>query len=85
MSNEWNQTASERLALSAAKVAELLEISERHLWALHSQGRIPRPVALGRSKRWAVEELRAWLAAGSPSRDKWEASRRNTLDERGAR
>lgn len=68
--------STERLALPAAETAELLGISERHLWSLHAAGRVPRPVSLGRSKRWPIEELRSWLAAGSPSRDKWEASRK---------
>ena len=63
---------SERLALPAADVAKLLGISERHLWAMHATGRLgPRPIALGRAKRWRVDELRAWLDAGAPSRDKW--------------
>jgi predicted DNA-binding transcriptional regulator AlpA len=70
-----NSFALERLALAASEVAELLGISERHVWSLHSAGLVPRPVSLGRSKRWPIDELRAWLAAGSPSRDNWEASR----------
>lgn len=64
------------LALNAAEAARQLGISERHLWALHSQGRIPRPVRLGRATRWPLDELRAWLAAGSPPRDRWEVLRR---------
>ncbi len=63
MSNDKNTPATERLALPAAETAKLLGISERHLWSLHALGAVPRPVALGRSKRWPVEELRAWLAA----------------------
>jgi predicted DNA-binding transcriptional regulator AlpA len=64
------------LALPAAEVAKLLGISERHLWAMHSTGRLgPRPIALGRAKRWRIDELRAWLDAGAPSRDKWLAMR----------
>jgi predicted DNA-binding transcriptional regulator AlpA len=64
----------DKLLVDAREAARLLDISERHLWALHSSGRLgPRPTALGRSKRWRVEELRAWLAAGAPSRDRWLA------------
>lgn len=66
----------DRLVLAAPEVAELLGISERHLWSLHAAGRIPRPVALGRSRRWVIDEIREWLTAGSPARDKWEASRK---------
>ena len=64
---------SERLALPAAEVAKLLGISQRHLWSLNSSGRLPNPLRLGRSARWFLPELRAWLAAGAPERSKWEA------------
>jgi len=60
------------LALPAAAVAEMLQVSERHLWSLHSSGRLPQPVRFGRAVRWSVDELRDWLAAGAPSRDVWE-------------
>ena len=72
MSNTSHATDSERLALPAADVAKLLGISERHLWSLNSSGRLPKPVRFGRSVRWNVEELRAWLAAGAPERSRWE-------------
>jgi predicted DNA-binding transcriptional regulator AlpA len=76
MSTVTHSSESERLALPAAEVAKLLGISERHLWSMHSTGRLgPRPIALGRAKRWRIEELRAWLAAGAPPRDKWLAIR----------
>lgn len=67
--------ASERLALSAKETALLLGISQRHLWAMHSAGRVPEPIRLGRSVRWRRDELRAWLDAGAPVRDRWEAGK----------
>ena len=67
------------LALPAAEVAKLLGISERHLWALNSSGRLPRPVRLGRAVRWNLSELRAWLDAGCPERSRWEAMARNEV------
>jgi predicted DNA-binding transcriptional regulator AlpA len=63
------------LALAAAEVAKMLGISERHLWALNSSGRLPRPLRLGRAVRWPVEELRNWSAAGAPERSRWEDMR----------
>lgn len=60
------------LALPAAEVAKLLGISERHLWACHASGQLgPGPISIGRSKRWLVDELRDWLAAGAPPRNRW--------------
>ena len=65
-----------KLALSVEEVAQLLSISRAHVWRLHSSGRIPRPVRLGRSVRWDRKTLEAWLEAGGPPRDRWEATRR---------
>jgi predicted DNA-binding transcriptional regulator AlpA len=50
----------------------MLGMSERHVWAMNSSGRLPRPVRLGRSVRWPVDELRQWLAAGARERSHWE-------------
>ncbi len=73
--NNTHSPSPECLALPAADVAKLLTISERHLWALHSSGRLPRPIRLGRSVRWNHDELRRWLDAGCPDRATWEANR----------
>jgi len=62
-----------RIALSADEVAEALGISRAHVWKLTSTGRLPKPVHLGRAVRWPRKDLEAWLAAGAPSRDRWEA------------
>src|SRR5690348_10946534 len=63
------------LAYTADDLARLLQCSKRHLAAMHSSGRLPRPIRLGRSVRWRADELRAWLDAGAPARDRWEAMR----------
>ena len=72
--------APDKLLLSAAEVAGLLGISRSAFYSLLSSGRIgPLPVRLGRSVRWSIDELKAWLSArdpvtGSlPNRDKWLA------------
>lgn len=75
MSTSTNPPATERLALAAPALAKLLDISERHLWASHAAGRIPRPLRLGRSTRWNRAEIQAWLDAGAPARDRWEQMR----------
>lgn len=61
-----------RLIVDAAELARLLQVSLRHVNALNSSGRLPRPIRLGRSVRWPREELVRWIAAGAPSRDAWE-------------
>jgi predicted DNA-binding transcriptional regulator AlpA len=34
--------------------------------------RMPRPIRLGRSKRWRIAEVVAWIEAGCPDRATWE-------------
>ncbi len=65
----------ESLAISANQLAELLGISKRHLWSLNAQGKLPRPVRLGRAVRWPLGEIREWIASGAPDRDVWEQER----------
>ena len=65
-----------RIAVSTPEAAELLSVSERHLAAMNTDGRMgPRPVRLGNCLRWPVAELAAWVAAGCPNREQWEAVR----------
>lgn len=74
--NTTNQLhASERIGLDANGVADLLDISVRHLWKLHAGGQIPEPIRLGRSVRWNRVELLAWIEAGAPPRNEWEAQK----------
>ena len=63
------------LAVRAAEAARLIGVKSRHFRALDSSARLPRGLRLGRAKIWRVDELRAWLAAGCPSRDEWERQR----------
>ena len=75
MSNYKQSCPLERLAVPATNAAELLGISPRHFWNLHSRGLLPSPLRLGRSVRWSRVELEAWVAAGAPPRDQWESSK----------
>lgn len=74
-----------RLAVDAAGVARLLSCSERHVWGLHSSGRLPMPIKAGRAVRWSVDELREWLLAGAPPREKWQAKKEEARTAHGAR
>jgi predicted DNA-binding transcriptional regulator AlpA len=62
--------------LTAAEVGELLRIDERSVRRAQHAGQLPRPVRVtARSIRWRRDELVAWIAAGSPDRQTWEAMR----------
>ena len=79
MSKSLNRRDPDCIAVPAPEVAKLLGVSVRHVWALLAQERLPRPIRLGRSVRWNVDELRAWLDAGAPVRDTWERMRVTTM------
>ena len=38
-------------------------------------GRLPRPLKVGRSNRWRLAEIRAWIEAGAPPNAEWQAMR----------
>jgi len=56
---------AEPLLLTAKQTAVLLGVSIRHLYKLHSGGRLPRPLRLGRAVRWRRDEIIAWIEAGT--------------------
>jgi len=57
--------------------AGLLGCSGRHVWGLSRSGRMPKPLRLGsRAVRWRRSELLAWIQAGCPARERWEAMRK---------
>jgi predicted DNA-binding transcriptional regulator AlpA len=57
-------------------LAVLLSRSVPALERDQAAGRIPRPLRIGRSKRWPLAEIQDWIAAGCPCRREWEVRRR---------
>lgn len=58
----------------SSDLARLLGLSERTVWRLDSAGNLPQPIRLGRSVRWRVVEIQAWLEQGCPSRQVWNST-----------
>ncbi len=69
-----NKSRDDRLVLTAREVASALGVSERHVWGMNHNGRLPEPVRFGKAVRWVKADIEAWLAAGAPMRDRWLAS-----------
>jgi predicted DNA-binding transcriptional regulator AlpA len=61
------------LLLTARWLATLTARSERSVWRDHVAGLLPRPVRLGRAVRWRRDEILAWIEAGCPDRQAWDA------------
>jgi prophage regulatory protein len=71
------------LTANAKQVARMLGVSVRQVWRLHTTGRLPRNIRLGNCVRWRVEEICAFVEAGCPTREKWEAIRQASNKEGG--
>ncbi len=70
------------LMVSGATAAKLLGISPRSFRRLEVSGMLgPRPILVGRLRRFRVLDLGEWVRAGLPSRRRWELE----LEERGER
>lgn len=79
MSTRTTHTELERLALSVADVAKLLDVSQRHIWKMLASGRFgPQPARLGRAVRFSRAELVAWIDAGCPPREQWQQTKAAT-------
>ena len=52
------------LLISADELARLLGISTRTIWRRLSGGEIPKPVRLGKSVRWRLADIEAWIDGG---------------------
>lgn len=73
---EVNAPAIAPLLVDITSLSQILARSIPALERDTAAGRIPRPLRLGRSKRWRFDEIREWVAAGMPSRREWETRRR---------
>ena len=60
------------LLLTALQAAEMFGAGLRTWRTWQATGRIPQPIRIGRKIYWRSDELRAWIAAGSPDRETCE-------------
>lgn len=59
------------LLVSPRAAARMCGVSKSHFYSLQSAGRTPMPIKLGRATRYPVTEIREWVEAGCPPRDRW--------------
>ena len=68
------ETVSDQGKLLTAKaLAQMLSLSKRQVFRLNSCGRLPRPLRIGGSVRWAYSTIAKWLELGAPDRQTFEA------------
>lgn len=66
------QQTTEKL-LTAKAVSEMLSLSKRQIFRLNSCGKLPAPIRIGGSVRWAESTIAQWLKAGAPDRKTFDA------------
>ena len=57
--------------LTATLLGAMLGLSKRTIARLNSSGKIPAPVHIGKSVRWAESDILKWIQAGTPERKRW--------------
>lgn len=72
---ETKNTKSEIQLLTAKQLGVLLSLSKRQIFRLNSCGKIPAPIRIGGSVRWAETTISEWLSCGAPDRRTFEAMR----------
>jgi predicted DNA-binding transcriptional regulator AlpA len=66
------------LLIDIQVLSGLLDRSVASLERDQAAGRLPAPVYVGGSRRWRRAEIVAWVAAGCPTRVRWDEIRSGT-------
>lgn len=70
---ETRDTRSEIQLLTVKELAVRLSLSKRQVFRLNACGKLPEPIRIGGSVRWAESAIAQWLKAGAPDRRTFEA------------
>jgi predicted DNA-binding transcriptional regulator AlpA len=70
---EFRRAMDVCLSVDAAGAGALFGLGERAWRRLDTKELVPRPLKIGRASRWRLSELAAWVKAGCPDRETWEA------------
>lgn len=72
---EKTNTRNEIQLLTAKDLGALLSLSKRQIFRLNSCGKIPAPIRIGGSVRWANSTIESWIDMGCPDRQTFDAMR----------
>ncbi len=59
--------------IDADVLAEKLDVHRVTIRKWQTSGKIPAPIRIGRTVKWRLSEVDAWITAGCPARSKWES------------
>lgn len=69
MNQTMKDPSSEASTMTIPQVAAALQCTDRHIFNLRKQARMPLPTALGKKKgvRWSRRVIEEWIAGGCPA------------------
>jgi len=70
---EKTNTKNEIQLLTAKELGTMLNLSKRQIFRLNSCGKMPAPIRIGGSVRWANSTIQSWISLGCPDRQTFEA------------
>ena len=70
---ETKDTTNEIQLLTAKELGVRLSLSKRQIFRLNACGKLPKPLRIGGSVRWAESTIAKWLSAGAPDRRTFES------------
>ncbi len=65
----------DQLVFDSGDMCRVLATSPASLARLRAAGKLPRAFKLGGKLAWRAAEVRAWVAAGMPELNEWEAKK----------
>ena len=70
---ETKDTRNEIQLLTAKELGARLSLSKRQVFRLNACGKLPKPLRIGGSVRWAENTISEWIKCGAPDRRTFEA------------
>jgi predicted DNA-binding transcriptional regulator AlpA len=67
---------SDSVCIDVEDLSTLLKKSRATLHRYRAQGKLPKPLGLGKGLRWRLSEIQAWIEAGCPDQVTWERTKR---------
>ncbi|QQE12726.1 helix-turn-helix domain-containing protein [Planctomycetota bacterium] len=62
---------AEKLLWTVKDLAISLGVSQSHIYRMKNKGLLPKPSRIGGVVRWSVQEVKAWIDAGTPNMLRW--------------
>lgn len=73
MAEKTVSLSQEVLFVSAKELSLMLGVSLRQVWRLNETGKLPRPIRLGGSVKWKLNEIAEWVENNCPDLETWQA------------